>query len=122
MKTNNYIARRAYFSCGRELKNPLWSDEENRAVFGRDALPHGHDYTLDVFFSGEMNDHDGMIVNLSDIKPVLHRVLEPLDGAFLNLDSSGSSFPKAWIKRNWRACGCRKARVCGLIKTRIRCD
>ena len=86
MKTNNYIARRAYFSCGRELKNPLWSDEENRAVFGRDALPHGHDYTLDVFYSGEMNDHDGMIVNLSDIKPVLNRVLEPLDGAFLNLD------------------------------------
>ena len=86
MKINNLIARRAYFSCARELKNPDWSDDRNREVFGRDVKPHGHDYTLDVFYGGEISAHDGMIVNLSDIKPVLNRVLEPLDGAWLNRD------------------------------------
>ena len=86
MKVKNLIARRAYFSCGRTLQNPDWSDERNRETFGRDVLPHGHDYTLDVFYSGAISEDDGMIVNLSDIKPVLNRVLDPLDGAFLNRD------------------------------------
>ena len=86
MKINNLIARRAYFSCARTLQNPDWSDERNRAIFGRGVLPHGHDYVLDVFYSGEISSDDGMIVNLTDIKPVLNRVLEPLDGAWLNLD------------------------------------
>ena len=86
MKTRNSIARRAYFSCARTLQNPLWSDEQNREVFGRDVMPHGNDYTLDVFFQGKMDARDGMIVNLSDIKPILQDALARLDGAFLDRD------------------------------------
>ncbi len=86
MQLHNLIARRAYFSCARQLQNPDWSDERNREVFGRDVFPHGHDYVLDVFYGGDISAHDGMIVNLTEIKPVLNRVLEPLDGAFLNRD------------------------------------
>lgn len=80
------LSRRAYFSCARQLQNPDWSNEQNQAVFGKDALPHGHDYILDVYYSGEIGARDGMIVNLSDLKPVIARALEPLDGQFLDHD------------------------------------
>jgi 6-pyruvoyltetrahydropterin/6-carboxytetrahydropterin synthase len=80
------LARRAYFSCARQLRHPDWSDEQNQAAFGKDALPHGHDYVLDVFYQGEIGAQDGMIVNLTDIKPILARVLDQLDGKFLDGD------------------------------------
>jgi 6-pyruvoyltetrahydropterin/6-carboxytetrahydropterin synthase len=80
------LSRRAFFSAGRRLHAPHLSDEENRALFGRDALPHGHDYILDVFYGGTIDERDGMIVNLTDLKPVIATVLAPLDGAFLDAD------------------------------------
>jgi 6-pyruvoyltetrahydropterin/6-carboxytetrahydropterin synthase len=86
MKQTTSLARRAYFSAARQLRHPDWSDERNRETFGRDVLPHGHDYTLDVYYSGKINEHDGMIVNLSDLKPIIARVLKPLDGKFLDRD------------------------------------
>jgi 6-pyruvoyltetrahydropterin/6-carboxytetrahydropterin synthase len=78
------LARRAYFSSGRVLRHADWSDEKNREVFGKRARPHGHDYSLTVFYTGTPGEEDGMIVNLTDIKPILARVLAPLDGKFLN--------------------------------------
>ena len=81
-----FLARRASFSAGRRLYAPQLSEEENRALFARDALPHGHDYVLDVFYGGKIDERDGMIVNLSDVKPVLAQAIEPLDGAFLDAD------------------------------------
>jgi 6-pyruvoyl-tetrahydropterin synthase len=84
MNPKTSLARRAYFSSGRQLRHPNWSDEQNRAAFGKDALPHGHDYVLDVYYQGEIGGQDGMIVNLTDIKPILARVLDQLDGKFLD--------------------------------------
>ena len=84
MKT--YLARRAYFSCGRQLRVLDLSPEQNRAAFGRDVLPHGIDCTLDIYYSGAIEEHDGMIVNLSDLKPILAQALAPLDGSFLDRD------------------------------------
>ena len=84
MKT--YLARRAYFSCGRQLRVLDLSPEQNRAAFGRDVLPHGIDCTLDIYYSGEIEKHDGMIVNLSDLKPILSNTLAPLDDSFLDRD------------------------------------
>lgn len=80
------LSRRAFFSAGRRLYAPQLSEEENCALFGRDASPHGHDYILDVFYGGKIDERDGMIVNLSDIKPVLAEAIAPLDGAFLDVD------------------------------------
>jgi 6-pyruvoyltetrahydropterin/6-carboxytetrahydropterin synthase len=80
------ICRRAMFSCGRQLFNPAWSQEANEAAFGRDALPHGNEYVLDVYYSGVVDDHDGMIVNLTDMKPVIGAAVEPLEEAWLNED------------------------------------
>jgi 6-pyruvoyltetrahydropterin/6-carboxytetrahydropterin synthase len=78
------LSRRAFFSCGRRLKHPQWSEERNRETFGRDVGPHGHEYALDVAYYGEISDSDGMIVNISDLKPVVKGVLEQLDGLFLD--------------------------------------
>jgi 6-pyruvoyltetrahydropterin/6-carboxytetrahydropterin synthase len=86
MTPKTSLARRAYFSSGRQLRHPEWNDEQNRAAFGKDALPHGHDYVLDVYYQGEIGAQDGMIVNLTDIKPIVARVLDQLDGKFLDCD------------------------------------
>lgn len=78
------LSRRTFFSCGRRLQNPEWSDERNRATFGRDVGPHGHEYALDVAYDGTISPLDGMIVNISDLKPVLSSAIEPVNGCFLN--------------------------------------
>lgn len=78
------LGRRAYFSCGRVLRRADWSDEQNRKVFGKRAHPHGHDYILDVYYCGTPREEDGMVVNITDIKPIIARVLAPLDCGFLN--------------------------------------
>jgi len=78
------LSRRAYFSAGRRLANPQWSEERNREVFGKLASAHGHDYVLDVFYGGAVSDQDGMIVNISDLKPVIAHAVDQLDGKFLN--------------------------------------
>ena len=80
------------FSAGLELKRSDWSDVQNRAVYGRDILPHGHDYIVTVFYAGTPREEDGMIVNLTDIKPVLAKILGPIDGTFLN---DGTNFQNA---------------------------
>ena len=78
------IARRAFFSAGRVLRRADWSDAVNLEIYGKDFFPHGHDYLLSVFYQGTPREEDGMIVNISEIKPVLARLLAPLDDAFLN--------------------------------------
>jgi 6-pyruvoyltetrahydropterin/6-carboxytetrahydropterin synthase len=78
------LARRAFFSSGVQLLNSSWSEEQNRKYFGKRTGAHGHDYALNIFFTGEVHPHDGMIVNLDELKPVLAQVLQEVDGAFLN--------------------------------------
>ncbi len=80
------LSRRASFSCGRRLFHPDWDEARNRAVFGRDFGPHGHEYTLDCAFGGAVSPLDGMIVNIADIKPQLQGAIAPLDGAWLPAD------------------------------------
>lgn len=87
------ICRRAFFSLGRRLAHPGWDDAQNKAAFGRDTLPHGENYVLDVFYRGDIAENDGMIVNLSDMKPVIADAIAPLDGAWLPDDV-------AWFNRH----------------------
>lgn len=80
------LARRAYFSAGRRLWHPDWSEARNRAVFGKLAAPHGHDYVLDVFYRGAIDGDNGMIVNISELKLVMAAVTQQLDGKFLDCE------------------------------------
>lgn len=81
---NIVIGRRAFFSAGRVLRREDWSDGENQKAYGKDFFPHGHDYLLSVFYAGTPRKQDGMIVNISQIKPILAQILAPLEDAFLN--------------------------------------
>ncbi len=78
------LGRCAFFSAGRVLSREEWGAAKNRTIYGRDVLPHGHDYMVTAFYTGVPDEQDGMIVNLVDIKPVMAQVLEPLENIFLN--------------------------------------
>ena len=82
MKTIS-ICRRAAFSCGRRVFHPGWDEPTNKLTFGRDTFPHGENFALDVFYAGPVNERDGMIVNLTDMKPIIANAIAPLDGAWL---------------------------------------
>ncbi len=81
------ISRRAFFASGLRLERPEWSSERNFEVWGKRSRPHGWNYTLDVFYQGHIAGTDGMIVNLDELKPMLARLVEPLDNSDLNQSS-----------------------------------
>jgi 6-pyruvoyltetrahydropterin/6-carboxytetrahydropterin synthase len=86
MKSKVSLARRAYFSVGRTLSRADWDETRNQQAFRHLARPHGHDCVLTAFYVGEPSAQDGMVANLSDIKPVLAQAAEPLDGKMLPVD------------------------------------
>ena len=87
MKTS--ITRRVTFSAGHRLYNPVFDDEKNREVFGDCAHPngHGHNYTLEVTVTGEIDPETGMVINLKDMKRIItEQVIAKVDHKNLNLD------------------------------------
>ncbi len=81
------ITRKAEFSASHVCRNPALSEEENRAVFGAAANPHGHghNYVLEVTLSGEPDRVTGMVMDLKELKEILQReVVVPFDHRFLN--------------------------------------
>src|SRR5512143_913015 len=82
-----YLTRKAEFSASHYYHSDALSPEENRRVFGKcnNPLGHGHNYTLEVTVKGEVDKRSGFVVDLKDLKDVMHReVLEALDHRFLN--------------------------------------
>jgi len=80
------VHRRAQFSASHRYWLPEWSEWENQRRFGAGShFPgHGHNYVLYVSLAGEI-DSNGMVVNLSEVKPILQReVVDQLDYAYLN--------------------------------------
>ncbi len=81
------ITKRVEFSASHVCRNEGLSDEENVRVFGAAANPHGHghNYLLDVTLEGQPDPVTGMVMDLKELKEILHReVIEPLDHRFLN--------------------------------------
>src|SRR6476619_3306734 len=82
------MIRKAHFAAAHFLRLPELSDEENFKRFGpsSNALAHGHNYELDVHVVGPVVPETGMVVNLKDLKQILHEdVVMPLDFKNLNL-------------------------------------
>ena len=82
-----YLTRRYRFSAGHRLHNDAFSAEENQRVYGKCNNPngHGHNYTLEVTVKGEVDPRSGFVVDLKQLKEVMHReVLEAMDHRFLN--------------------------------------
>jgi 6-pyruvoyltetrahydropterin/6-carboxytetrahydropterin synthase len=83
------ITRKVEFSASHVCRNPAFSEEENRRLFGLAANPygHGHNYVLEVTVSGEPDAVTGMVLDLKELKEILNReVVEPYDHRFLNYE------------------------------------
>ena len=81
------LERRYRFSASHLYRRPEWSEEENRARFGKCAnLPgHGHNYRLWVGIQGEVDPVTGFVVDLGRLDALVQeRVIERLDHQHLN--------------------------------------
>jgi 6-pyruvoyltetrahydropterin/6-carboxytetrahydropterin synthase len=75
------------FSASHRLQNDCLSPEENRELYGKCNNPHGHghNYTLEVCVSGQVDLQTGMICNLVDLDSCVQQaVLERYDHMNLN--------------------------------------
>jgi 6-pyruvoyltetrahydropterin/6-carboxytetrahydropterin synthase len=105
------LERRYRFSASHLYRRPDWTEEENKARFGKCSnLPgHGHNYRLFVTVSGPVDPVTGFIIDLGELdRLVTDRVLERLDHQHLNAAleefRDGGAIPSsenvlAWIQR-----------------------
>ena len=83
------LTRAVDFSASLRYWRPDLSDPENRALFGRFASQHGHNYRLEVTVQGEPDVATGMVMDLKDLKAVIEReVSARFDHRDLNADTS----------------------------------
>jgi 6-pyruvoyltetrahydropterin/6-carboxytetrahydropterin synthase len=70
-----HLTRRYLFSASHRLHNAEMSAEENRATYGKCNNPHGHghNYSLEVTVSGQVDPATGMICNLVDLDQCVER-------------------------------------------------
>ena len=83
------VCRRATFNPAHRLLNPDWDEATNDKVFGLCNNPnfHGHNYTLFVKITGEINPQTGYVMDLKIVNDLIKElVIEPFDHNNLNLD------------------------------------
>ncbi|MBK9328197.1 MAG: 6-carboxytetrahydropterin synthase [Sphingobacteriales bacterium] len=84
------VIRRASFNAAHKLWNDQWSPEKNKDVFGLCANEHfhGHNYTLEVKVTGEIDSETGYVIDLKIIKDIIRdEIEERFDHKNLNLDT-----------------------------------
>jgi 6-pyruvoyltetrahydropterin/6-carboxytetrahydropterin synthase len=82
-----YLTRRYWFSASHRLHNDAMSVEENQTVYGKCNNPHGHghNYSLEVTVSGQVDHRTGMVCNLVDLDSfVSEKILERFGHQNLN--------------------------------------
>lgn len=81
------LTRKAEFSASHVCADPALSAEQNFAVYGANANPHGHghNYVVEVTLEGEPDAVTGMVFDLRELKEIIHaEVVDPMDHRFLN--------------------------------------
>ncbi|MEY2585075.1 MAG: 6-pyruvoyltetrahydropterin/6-carboxytetrahydropterin synthase [Verrucomicrobiota bacterium] len=85
------VSKRLEFSASRRLFAKEWSDAENLAAFGAETSARygaGRNYVVYFIFSGAVDPATGMLMNISEIKERVGRVLhDGFDHKFLNEDN-----------------------------------
>jgi 6-pyruvoyltetrahydropterin/6-carboxytetrahydropterin synthase len=82
-----YLTRRYLFSASHRLHSDNMSVEENQTVYGKCNNPHGHghNYSLEVTVSGQVDPRTGMVCNLADLDCFVHeKILERFGHQNLN--------------------------------------
>ena len=64
-----YLSRRYHFSASHRLHTEAYDSAKNQAVFGKCNNPHGHghNYTVQVTLSGQVDPATGMVCNLAEL-------------------------------------------------------
>lgn len=74
------LTRVYHFSAGHQLQNPELDAAENARLYGRCAVPHGHNYYLEVTVAGAPDPVTGRAVDLARLDGLVERaVLERVD-------------------------------------------
>jgi len=76
------LGRRYRFAASHRLHSAQLSEGENSRIYGKCNNPygHGHNYAVEVRFSGAVDPATGMIANLADLDAFVNeRVIEPFD-------------------------------------------
>ncbi len=70
-----HLSRRYRFSASHRLNSEEMSAAENLATYGKCNNPygHGHNYTLEVTVSGQVDQSTGMVCNLVDLDGFVHK-------------------------------------------------
>ena len=82
-----YLSRRYHFSASHRLHTDAYNAAKNQAVFGKYNNPHGHghNYTVQVTFSGPVDPTTGMVCNLADLDQFAQEnLISEFDHANLN--------------------------------------
>src|SRR5947207_14369609 len=83
-----YLTRRYIFSASHRLHSDALSEQQNCALYGKCNNPHGHghNYTVEVTVSGQVDPKTGMVCNLADLDGFTQaQVIEHFDHMNLNL-------------------------------------
>ena len=81
------LGRRYRFSASHRLHTDSFDEERNREVYGKCNNPygHGHNYTVEVIFSGPVDPVTGMVTDLAELDAFAReRLLDRFDGQNLN--------------------------------------
>lgn len=82
-----YITRQVHFNSAHRLYNPTKSLAWNQKQYGLCTNPHwhGHNYVLEVTLKGEPDPVTGYIIDLAELKRILHvAVVDQCDHRNLN--------------------------------------
>ncbi len=81
------LSRRYRFAAAHRLHNPKLGAAENQRLYGKCNSPygHGHNYVVEVTFTGPLEPATGMVANLGELDPFVEReVVEAFDHKYLN--------------------------------------
>jgi 6-pyruvoyltetrahydropterin/6-carboxytetrahydropterin synthase len=84
-----YLSRRYLLSASHRLYSEAYSEEKNRAVYGKCSNPHGHghNYVVEVTVGGRVDPVTGMVCNLTDLDSCVQKnVIDRFDHTNLNFD------------------------------------
>ena len=84
------VCRKAHFNAAHRLNNPKWDEQKNQEIFGKCNNPnyHGHNYNLEVWVKGDIDDETGFLIDLKILKAIIEQeVEERFDHKNLNLDT-----------------------------------
>ena len=64
-----HLSRRYHFSASHRLHSEAYDAAQNNAVYGKCNNPHGHghNYTVQVTLSGQVDPTTGMVCNLAEL-------------------------------------------------------